>query len=82
MKLYADKLPDECWDCPCFRPNDEQSCGLAEDDYDKHYYRGDDAPDDAICPLKNIAEHDVEVTKQVCKDILDYVTKKTEVQHV
>ena len=58
MKLYTDKMPNECFECPCFQPNDEMSCRLAEinEDYDKCCYRGDDAPDDAICPLHDIAE--------------------------
>lgn len=68
MELYTNKMPKNCWECPCFNMNDEQPCRLAEDD-DKCYYRGDDEPEDAVCPLKSLAAHDVEVTKQVCKDI-------------
>ena len=83
QEFYTNKMPKDCNHCPFYQWDKfGQPCRLAGDDYDGYYGRGDNVPDNAVCPLKNIAEHDVEVTKQVCKDILDYVTKKTEVQHV
>ena len=85
MKLYADKLPNDCTDCPCYR-RDTNTCGLARNDGLPHYRaQGDEVWDDPVvmnCPLGSIDEHDVEVTKQVCKGIVNYVTQKAEVQNV
>ena len=77
MKLYADKMPNNCWECPCFRPDDEEPCGLAGNyDLDKHYYRGIDEDEDCVCPLEDIAAHDAQMTKQICKELVAAVTKK------
>ena len=77
MKLYTDNMPNNCWVCPCFHPDNEEPCRLApDDDFDTCCYRGDDAPEFAICPLEDIAAHDAKVTKQVCKELVAAVTKK------
>ena len=56
MKVYVDEMPEDCWHCPCFRPDLEQPCWLG-DDFEKNYYRGDDAPDDAVCPLRSLEDY-------------------------
>lgn len=77
MKFFTDEMPEDCWHCPCFKNDLEQPCGLAPDDaFDTYYYRGDDADEDAVCPLESLDAHDIEVTKQVCKEIVKQATKK------
>jgi len=48
------ELPKSCWECPCFRNDLEQGCGL--DDEGKDYFL--DEIDGGECPLKSLAEHD------------------------
>lgn len=52
MKIYLDKLPKSCWDCPCFRENVFHPCGL--DFEDKGYFL--DEIDGGACPLCKIEE--------------------------
>lgn len=52
MKIYVDKLPKSCWECPCFKRDMEQSCGL-DDEY-KDYFL--DEIDGGECPLHTIEE--------------------------
>lgn len=65
MEMYVDKMPKDCWHCPCFRDNIDFPCGLG--DGVKDYYL--DEIDGGECPLKSIAEHDKQVRKEVCEEI-------------
>lgn len=57
MSFYVDEMPKDCFECPCFRFDLEKTCALADiNRFDVCYYRGEDAPDNAICPLKELKE--------------------------
>lgn len=61
------EMPKSCWECPCFRNDLEQPCGL--DDEDKGYFL--DEIDGGECPLKALAEHDKQIRKEVVQEIKD-----------
>ena len=65
MEMYIDKLPKDCWNCPCFRDNIDFPCGLG--DGVKDYYL--DEIDGGECPLKSLAEHDKQVRKKLIGDL-------------
>ena len=73
MKVYVDKLPKECFECPCFRNDIEFPCGLS-DGTDDYFL---DELDGGNCPLQTIADHDKEVRKQVCDEIRQEFEKHT-----
>lgn len=52
MKVYVDELPKDCFECPCFRNNIENCCGL--DDGTKDYHK---FIEDSNCPLNLRGEH-------------------------
>lgn len=52
MKIYVDKLPKSCWECPCLKSDIEQGCGL-DDEY-KDYFL--DEIDGGECPLHTVEE--------------------------
>lgn len=52
MKVYVDKLPKDCWECPCFRFSDNESpCGLNDKQDDYFKFDGE-----CNCPLHTIGE--------------------------
>ncbi len=68
MELYVKgELPKSCWECPCFRNDLEQGCGL--DDEGKDYFL--DEIDGGECPLKSLAEHDGCICKRIKQGIED-----------
>lgn len=69
MKVYVDELPKSCWECPCFRNDLEQGCGL--DDEGKDYFLDD--IDGGECPLKSLTEHDKQVINGIRKQVQDQI---------
>ncbi len=65
MKVYVDKLPKSCLECPCFQYEIECGCGL--DDGTKDYFL--DEIDGGECPLKSLTEHDKQIKKEMCERI-------------
>lgn len=61
------EMPKSCWNCPCFRNDLEQGCGL--DDEGKDYFL--DEIDGGECPLKSLAEHDKSVCEKIKQGIND-----------
>ncbi len=51
-KVYMNKLPKDCWECPCFMCDVEHNCGL--DDGTKDYYL--DENQGGKCPLHSTKE--------------------------
>lgn len=68
MEIFVKgELPKNCWNCPCFRNDLEQSCGL--DDENKDYFL--DEIDGGECPLKSLSEHDAAICKKIKQGIND-----------
>lgn len=65
MKVYVDEMPKGCSDCPCFRIDYRNSCGLNDG---THQYFLDEI-DGGECPLHPIAEREAEVRKEVVGEI-------------
>ena len=65
MKVYVDKLPKNCFECPCFSMDKECPCGV--DNGENYYFK--DEVEGENCPLKSLAEHDKQVRKQVIEEI-------------
>lgn len=51
-KVYMEKLPKNCFECPCFRNDIEQCCTL--DDEDEHFFL--DEIDGGNCPLIKVSD--------------------------
>ena len=51
-KVYMEKLPKNCFECPCFRNDIEQCCAL--DDEDEHFFL--DEIDGGNCPLIKVSD--------------------------
>lgn len=66
MKVYVDKLPKNCFECPCFRDDIDFPCGLS--DGTKDYFL--DEIDGGVCPLKSLAKHDKQVRKEMGEAIV------------
>ena len=64
MKVYVDKLPKDCIDCPC---ESEYYCNLLNEDIGCCKC-GEIHKD---CPLQTLADHDKQVRKQVCDEIYE-----------
>lgn len=69
MKIYIDKVPKDCWECPCFKNDIEMSCGL--DDGIHNYFK--DEIDGGKCPIISIRTHDRRVVKKVCEIIRENI---------
>ena len=67
------EMPKSCWECPCFRNDLEQPCGL--DNEDKGYFL--DEIDGGECPLKSLADHDKQIRKEVVQEIKEQVVEAT-----
>lgn len=56
MKVFVDKLPKSCWECPCFKNDLEFPCGLSDGTQD--YFL--DEIEGGNCPLKTIEDYKTE----------------------
>lgn len=65
-KVFIDKLPKDCFECPCFDMNRECPCGL--DEYEQGFFLDD--IDGGDCPLKSLSEYDRIVEERVLFDVL------------
>jgi len=74
MKMYIDgKLPKDCFECPCFRPDDtESSCGLDEN-YEGYFK---DEIDGGKCPLHTTQALKKQLKKEVVEDIKQKLAEK------
>lgn len=52
MKVYVDKLPNSCFDCPCCSNSIECGCNLSDGSED--FFKFDE---DENCPLKLIEDY-------------------------
>lgn len=66
QKIWVEKIPKNCWECPCFRDDIDFPCGLSDGIQD--YFK--DEIDGGKCPLHSIKAHDRELVRQVCMRIL------------
>lgn len=57
QKVWVEKMPESCWECPCFKNDIDFPCGLSDGTQD--YFR--DEIDGVNCPLQSIKEHDNEL---------------------
>lgn len=57
QKVWVEKMPESCWECPCFKNDINFPCGLSDGTQD--YFR--DEIDGVNCPLQSIKEHDNEL---------------------
>lgn len=70
MKVYVDKLPKSCNDCPCFY-DESISCQASdkwlpldeEDNFSRSTQRH------PTCPLQSLADYTKQVRKEVCNGI-------------
>lgn len=67
MKVYVDKKPKSCWNCPCFNVNAENPCQL--DVNDKGYFL--DEIDGGECPLLSVNELRNSICKKIRKESHD-----------
>lgn len=74
MKVYVDKLPKCCSDCPCCNECMDYGCScnlnndyLTYDDYGKKRHKN--------CHLQSVADYTNQVRKKVCEEIRDIVKK-------
>lgn len=78
MKVYVDKLPKKCEECPMCRSGklklqrkgryvEAEQCVFGQYKYQ--------TIDDEIntCPLHSLADHDKQVRKEVCKEIKEII---------
>lgn len=65
QKIWVEKIPKNCWECPCFRDDIDFPCGLSDGIQD--YFK--DEIDGGKCPLLSIKAHDRELIRQVCEKI-------------
>ena len=65
QKIWINKMPDSCFECPCFQNNIECPCGLSDGSQD--FFR--DEIDGANCPLIEIKDHDKKILKQTYEKI-------------
>ena len=75
QKVWVEKMPKSCWECPCFKDDIDFPCGLSDGTQD--YFR--DGIDGASCPLHSIKDHDRELVRQVCEKINNLANKKTNI---
>lgn len=67
QKIWVEKIPKNCWECPCFRDDIDFPCGLSDGIQD--YFK--DEIDGGKCPLHSIKAHDRELVKEVCEKITE-----------
>ena len=81
MRIYVDKLPKSCEECPMSRSGslklqkkgryvEAHTCVFGQ----YKYQTIDDEID--TCPLKSLAEHDKQVRKEVCEEIKEKLRKE------
>lgn len=80
MKVYVDKLPKICIDCPCLHLDEWCAfCNLNAFDGNHCPSRELDKQRHKDCPLTLISDHDKQVRKEVCGElkekIMDYYVK-------
>lgn len=71
MKIYVDELPEQCFDCPCFRDDIEMCCGLDDGTKDYHNF-----VEDSNCPLETIQSIRQKVRKEIIKEIRQLIEKE------
>ncbi len=74
QKIWVEKIPKNCWECPCFRDDIDFPCGLSDGIQD--YFK--DEIDGGKCPLHSIKAHDRELVKEVCEKIRNFLLDKCE----
>lgn len=73
MKIWVDRFPKTCYVCPCYQIDKyHDGCNLGKFCIEHNDQRF--TCRHANCPLQSIADHDVEVRKQVCTEIRHTVT--------
>lgn len=67
QKVWVEKMPESCWECPCFRDDIDFPCGLSDgiQDYFKHEIDGEN------CPLQSIKVFKRDFVKEVCEKIIE-----------
>lgn len=68
MKVYVDKFPKDCIDCPC---ESEYYCNLLNEYVDCCKY----GETHENCPLQSLSDYTKQLKKQVCEKIKDEVKK-------
>lgn len=79
MKIYINKLPKNCLNCPCHSRDFEEGdrCNLGAFNYNTCDYDkiDEDNYKHKDCPLIDIKTHDREIVKEVCEKIEDWCNK-------
>ena len=76
MKVYVDKLPKSCEECPMCRSGKlklqrkDRYVKVEQCVFEQYKYQTIDDEIDT-CPLQSIANHDKQVRKQVCDEIYE-----------
>ena len=77
MKIYINKLPKNCLNCPCHSRDFEEGdrCNLGAFNYNTCNYDkiDEDNYKHKDCPLIDIKTHDRELVKEVCEKIREYL---------
>lgn len=75
MKIYINKLPKNCLNCPCHSRDFEEGdrCNLGAFNYNTCDYDkiDEDNYKHKDCPLIDIKTHDREIVKEVCEKITE-----------
>lgn len=67
MKIYVDKLPKSCFECPLrYYECDSYWCAGYEG---SNVLFANEVKELNLCPLQSLAEHDKQVNKEVCEKI-------------
>ena len=76
-KVYVEKMPESCAECPCISRDYEQGnyCNLEAFDYETCDYSEVRKSIHKNCPLQSIKDHDRELVEKVIKEVEENFTK-------